>query len=447
MSFPQYEKYKGSGVDWLGEVPEHWSVEPLKVGASFNDEVLSETTDPDYEIQYVDIGSVSLEAGIVTMESLRFGDAPSRARRKTRTGDVLVSTVRTYLKAIAPVTSAPENLIASTGFAVVRPRENLYPGFAKYVLQSHGFVDEVIARSNGVSYPAINSSDLCRISIPRVPMTEQLFIANFLDQETAKIDALAEEQRRLIELLKEKRQAVISHAVTKGFNPDAPMKDSGIEWLGQIPTTWIANKLGRTSFMQEGPGLRHWQFTGEGTRVICVTNITEYGIDFSRLEKFISNDEYNSIYSHFTVQRGDILLSSSGNSWGKVAIYDGSERVILNTSTIRLNESEGSPLNRDFLALMLQSDTVREQLGLAMTGSCQPNFGPTHLKGVMVAVPPRGEQAAIIAFVIREIEKIDALTAKANSAIDLLQERRTTLISAAVVGKIDVRGLVKEEAA
>ena len=175
MSFPRYEKYKDSGVAWLGEVPEHWSAEPLKVAASFNDEVLPETTDADYEIQYVDIGSVSLEAGIVTMENLRFGDAPSRARRKTRTGDVLVSTVRTYLKAIAPVTSAPENLIASTGFAVVRPGANLHPGFAKYVLQSHGFVDEVIARSNGVSYPAINSSDLCRIPIPRVSVAEQTF--------------------------------------------------------------------------------------------------------------------------------------------------------------------------------------------------------------------------------------------------------------------------------
>jgi type I restriction enzyme S subunit len=274
---------------------------------------------------------------------------------------------------------------------------------------------------------------------PLPPKSEQTRIAEFLDQETAKIDSLVAEQEQLMSLLKEKRQAVISHAVTKGLNPKAAMKPSGIEWIGDVPQAWTVIKLGRAVFMQEGPGLRTWQFTDDGTRVICVTNITEAGIDFARLEKFISTEEYNTGYRHFTVRRGDVLLSSSGNSWGKVAIYNGNEKVILNTSTIRLNESEGSPLKRDYIAMLLQSNTVREQLGLAMTGSCQPNFGPTHLNSVMVAIPSRDEQSAIVEFLTVQMAKIDVLTAEAQRAIELLQERRTALISAAVTGQIDVR--------
>ena len=140
-----------------------------------------------------------------------------------------------------------------------------------------------------------------------------------------------------------------------------------------------------------------------------------------------------------------MLLSSSGNSWGKVAIYEDDEKVILNTSTIRLNELDGSPLIRNFLAMLLQSSTIREQLGLAMTGSCQPNFGPTHLNSVMVAVPSQHEQTEIVTFVARETAQLDALTAEAQRGIELLQERRTALISAAVTGKIDVRGLTATE--
>ena len=209
-------------------------------------------------------------------------------------------------------------------------------------------------------------------------------------------------------------------------------KDSGVEWLGDVPEHWEVIKLGRAAFMQEGPGLRNWQFTDEGTRVICVTNITENGIDFSRLEKFISIDEFTSSYLHFTVQSGDILLSSSGNSWGKVAIYSGNEKVMLNTSTIRLNEFAGRPLARDFLAMVLQSDTVREQLGLAMTGSCQPNFGPTHLSCVLVTVPPREEQTLLAAFLDRETAKIDELVAEQRRLIELLKEKRQAVISHAV---------------
>ncbi|MCJ8270306.1 MAG: restriction endonuclease subunit S, partial [Psychrosphaera sp.] len=209
-------------------------------------------------------------------------------------------------------------------------------------------------------------------------------------------------------------------------------KDSGVEWLGRVPKHWAVSKLGRLAFMQEGPGLRNWQFKNKGTRVICVTNITSDGIDFSKLEKFISNSEYLSLYQHFTVNSGDILLSSSGNSWGKVAVYDTNEKVILNTSTIRLNQLKHKPLTLAFLQYYLTSIACREQLSVLMTGSCQPNFGPTHLKEIKTPIVPVSEQISVANFLDHETAKIDILIEKQQQLINLLKEKRQAVISHAV---------------
>ena len=212
----------------------------------------------------------------------------------------------------------------------------------------------------------------------------------------------------------------------------AEYKDSGIEWLGEVPKHWIVVKLGNFVFMQEGPGLRTWQFTDSGIRVICVTNITENGINFSKLEKFISTSEYLGNYRHFTVNKGDILLSSSGNSWGKVASYLEDEVVILNTSTIRLNESANKKIIIEFIKYILSSFSTKEQLGLMMTGSCQPNFGPSHLKEVKVVLPSQQEQYLIVNFLDYETSKIDSLIEKQQQLIELLKEKRQAVISHAV---------------
>ncbi|QCQ22085.1 restriction endonuclease subunit S [Desulfoglaeba alkanexedens] len=206
-------KMKDSGIEWLGEIPEYWAIRRLKYVASINDEVLPETTDPDYEFVYVDIGSVDAAKGIVATETYRFEDAPSRARRIVRDGDTIVSTVRTYLRAIAPIRDADDNLIVSTGFAVVRPRK-LDPGYLSYALRSPFFVETVVSRSTGVSYPAINAPEVGDIGVTLPPLDEQKAIAAFLDRETARNDALIEKVEKSIELLREYRTALISAAVT-----------------------------------------------------------------------------------------------------------------------------------------------------------------------------------------------------------------------------------------
>jgi type I restriction enzyme S subunit len=194
----------------------------LKYAATINDEALSESTDADFELAYIDIGNVDSQGRVHDIVNHRFEDAPSRARRIVRDGDVIISTVRTYLQAIAPVENPPDNLIVSTGFAVVRPSSALDHRFCKYALRASRFLWEVESRSTGVSYPAINASDLGDIKVSLPELGTQRLIANYLDRETARIDGLIAEKERMLALLEEKRAALISRVVTRGLDPNVP---------------------------------------------------------------------------------------------------------------------------------------------------------------------------------------------------------------------------------
>ncbi len=186
----------------------------LKYLANINGEVLGENTDPDFEILYIDIGNVDSSGKIGEVSVYRFEDSPSRARRRVRDGDVIISTVRTYLQAIAQIQNPPENMIASTGFSVVRPLSKFDANYCKYVLRDRRFLAEVEKRSVGVSYPAINAIDLANIPVHIHPLVQQRAIADYLDRETAQLDELATKTRKTIALLKERRAAFIAAAVT-----------------------------------------------------------------------------------------------------------------------------------------------------------------------------------------------------------------------------------------
>ena len=192
----------------------------LKYMASINDEVLGEETDQDIDILYVDIGNIDSSGRIGEISEYRFEDAPSRARRRVRDGDVIISTVRTYLQAIAQIQNPPENMIVSTGFAVVRPLSGFDANYCKYVLREREFLSEVEKRSVGVNYPAINAVDLANIPVPTHPLDQQRAIADYLDRETARLDALATGIEDTISLLRERRAALIAAAVAGRIDLD-----------------------------------------------------------------------------------------------------------------------------------------------------------------------------------------------------------------------------------
>ncbi|MFG1410149.1 restriction endonuclease subunit S [Xanthobacter sp. VTT E-85241] len=445
MSVPRYDSYRDSGVEWLGEVPSHWAVVPLKAATSCNDEVLGEASDPSIEIEYIEISDVSPELGVTGSSVYAFSEAPSRARRIVRDGDVIVSTVRTYLRAIAPIVRPPANLIASTGFAVIRPRR-IAQSYLGYLFFAEYLIAEIISRSAGVSYPAINASEIMRLTVPLPPLPEQAAIAAFLDRETAKIDALVEEQRRLIALLAEKRQAVISHAVTKGLDPTVPMKDSGVEWLGEVPAHWEVKRLKHLGCFSAGAGFpdREQGLEGEALSFHKVNALGKAGSDGYLLpsENTISIETALRLRA-FVFPPDAIVFAKIG-----AALLLGRLRVLRVPACLD-NNMMGFVVQTPNKSSYIRYLMSQIRFDLIANPGAVPSLNESQIANLAFAIPCSAEQEKITTYLDNEILRSDALTAEAQSAITLLQERRAALISAAVTGKIDVRGLgpAVEEAA
>jgi type I restriction enzyme S subunit len=430
MSYPAYPANKESGVEWLGEIPGHWNITPLKFSASCNDAVLPDSTDEDYEIKYVEISDVNEISGITGSTSYKFSDAPSRARRMLQDGDVLISTVRTYLRAIAPVVTPPENLIASTGFAVVRPRKGILDGtFLGYLLRAEWWISEVIARSVGVSYPAINASDLIGLNVPVPAWHEQIQIARFLDHETARIDALIEEQQRLIELLKEKRQAVISHSVTKGLDPTVPMKDSGVEWLGEVPAHWRSRKVKRLFAQSKRQGY---------TDMEVLSVYRDYGVVKKNSRDDNNNKTPDDLSLYQLVMAGDLVVNKMKAWQGSLGVseYQG----ITSPDYVVYSPSHGEAPK--FLHYLLRASHM-PKVYLSISNGIRPSqwrIEPEKFEQVEVFLPGKREQLEIVTYLENQLTRINELMLCCEQASNFFSERRSALISAAVTGKIDVRG-------
>ena len=434
--YKPYPAYRPSGVEWLGEIPAHWEVRRLKYLATVNDEALPETTDASTEITYVDIGNVDSVEGITGTEEMVFEHAPSRARRIVREGDVIISTVRTYLRAIARIEPTDANLIVSTGFAVIRPRD-LDDGFGAYALSAPYFVEGVVAHSVGVSYPAINASELVCLDVAYPSLAEQRAIAAFLDRETAKIDTLVDRKERLIELLREKCTALITRAVTRGLEPDAPMKDSGVDWLGEIPAHWEVKRLKYLlrEPLQYGANEPSSHIDSDSPRYVRITDIYEDGTLRDDTFRSIPNE----IAEPYLLADGDLLFARSGATVGKTFRYDPSWGIAAYAGYLiraRFDERLATPA---FAEYFTRSQSYADWILSNLIQSTIQNVSAERYANLVVPKPPVPEQRAIAASIDRETAKLDGLIAKVREAIDRLRELRTALISAAVTGRIDVR--------
>ena len=444
MNLPPYPKYRPSGVEWIGDVPEHWEVKRLKYSASINDEVLAETTDPDLELSYVDIGSVHPVNGITSTEEMVFEDAPSRARRIVRDGDTIVSTVRTYLRAIAPVHDPAPNTIVSTGFAVVRPR-SVSPRFMSFALSEPGFIEAIVARSVGVSYPAVNASEIGMLPIPIPETAEQQAIADFLDHGTAKIDTLIAKQRTMIERLKEKRAALVTRTVTRGLPPDAAraagldpypkFKSSSVEWIGDVPEHWNIFPL-----------KQHYRVINGGTPSSTVDAYWDGDVNWitpDDLGKNLSKRIEDSRRTLSTeglmncgaqlVPANSIVLSTRAPI-GHVAVIG--RESCTNQGCRALVPDEKDAFSDYLYYTIVSSHSVLKSAG---KGTTFMELSADHLGSHMVPFPPSAEQHAIADFLDRETEKIDGLIANIETSIERLREYRSATIAAAVTGKIETR--------
>lgn len=435
--YPRYQKYKQTKCAWLKEIPEHWDFKRIKNVATHNDEALDERTDPDFEIDYVDISSVTLTSGIGKTESMPFEKAPSRARRKVKDGDIIVSTVRTYLKAIAPIIKPPENMIVSTGFAVIRPKENLHSGFACYLLQSNGFVGEVVANSVGVSYPAINASDLVRIPAVEPPLDEQQAIARFLDFKTAQIDALIAKKKSLLDKLAEKRTALISHAVTKGLDPTVVMKDSGVSWLGGIPAHWDAKRL-KFVVSTFGGGTPNTGKPEYWNGDIPWVSPKDMKCDFiETTEDYLTEIGVAESATKIVPVDSVLIVVRSGILRHTIPVARNTVEVALNQDMKALVASER--LRPGFIHWFISG----LQGGLlpiwSKQGCTVESIEMGYMSNTVIPLPPVAEQDAILARILEITASVDAQAEKVTAVISSLIEYRSSLITHAVTGKIDVR--------
>lgn len=306
------------------------------------------------------------------------------------------------------------------------------------MLKSLWLQAQIETKANANTQLNIGMKDIPKLQICLPPPAEQTAIATFLDRETAKIDALIAEQEKLLTLLAEKRQATISHAVTKGLNPDAPMKDSGVEWLGEVPEHWEVARLKHIiATIKAGPfgsALTKDMYVPSGYKVYGQEQVIPG--DFSVGDYYIAEEKFHEL-AQYEILPGDVLLSCVG-TFGKIAIVPaGVEPGIINPRLIRMRVCDG--VSADFVAEVLRSFVVYEQFSVLSRGGTMDVINIGTLSGIFLPVPPPLEQVQILAFLRTETSRLDSLTAEATRAIDLLKERRTALISAAITGKIDVR--------
>jgi restriction endonuclease S subunit len=420
-------------VTWIAYLDSSWRSKPLKYLCRLNANVLTEGTDPNFEFHYLDISSVNSEGDWVMPEPIRFGDSPSRARRLLKTGDVLISTVRTYLQAITHIGDHQEDLVCSTGFAVLSPSEPVDAGYLAYWVRSTWFVNEIVARSVGVSYPAINAFEIGSLPFPTIALSHQRTIAAFLDRETERIDSLIAKKQRQIELLNEKRAALISRTVTRGLNPDARMKASGIDWLGEIPEHWEVRRLKYVSsvndevLMENVPADWELLYVDIGS-VDAVAGITKQ-------EPMAFEDAPSR--ARRRVRHGDTIVSTVRTYLKAIApILNPEPNLIVSTgfAVIRPREVEAG-----FMSFCLRSSYFVEAVVSRSVGVSYPATNASEVMTIPVPLPSPEEQRAIGKYLEYETARIDTLVAKIQAGINQLQEYRTALITAAVTGKIDVR--------
>jgi type I restriction enzyme S subunit len=329
--------------------------------------------------------------------------------------------------------------MVSPAYVVARPKSGLLTSIIEQQLRTPNAVEEMRRYSQGVTDFRLRLywEEFKCISVVIPPTAEQREIAEFLEGETRKINGLVSEQRRLMELLREKRQAVISHAVTRGLNPAAPLKPSGIEWLGDVPTHWEVKRIKFvTAGVKAGPfgsALTKDVYVSAGFRVYGQEQVIPN--DFTLGDYFITPEKYEEL-SQYSVSPGDILISCVG-TFGKIAIVPG-EIVpgIINPRLIRLRCSKA--IKAEYLVEVMRSNVTFEQLSSFTRGGTMDVINIGTLSGIFLALPPMPEQEELLTFMSQESSKFDALKAEAQRAIDLLLERRTALISAAVTGQIDV---------
>jgi len=440
--FRPYSEYKDSGVEWLGEIPGHWDVKRTKHVARLESGHTPSRQHPEYwqncTVPWFGLADVwqiregRIEYVSETAEKVsELGLSHSSARLLPKGTVILSRTASVGFSAIMGVDMATTQDFVNW---VCGPR--LRPEYLLYVLRS--MRQEFRRLTMGSTHQTIYMPDVERFSTPVPHMTEQNQIVEFIRGEVAEIDALVAKKERLIELLQEKRTALIAHAVTKGLDPNVPMKDSGVEWLGEIPAHWKVKRLWHLTppdrrimygIVLPGPNV------DDGVPIVKGGDVSRERLHLDWLSR--TTREIESGYVRSRLKGGDLVYAIRGSIGGVAIVPDELEGANLTQDAARVAYT--SAVHGPWLLYALKSSAVFAQLEVGALGATIRGINIRDLKRVTIPVPPQTEQRSVAALLDHETAKIDALATKVRDAIDRLKELRTALISAVVTGKIDVR--------
>ena len=437
-----YPEYKDSSVEWLGTIPAHWEPVRLKYfSRTFASNVDKKTKDGETPVLLCNYTDVYYNEAIDESLSFMKASATDEQIEKStlQTGDTIITKDSEDPDDIAIPAYVPHDLpgvICGYHLSVIRP---IGPNSGRFIkrLFECGYAKAYFStRSNGLTRYGLGSHALGNVILPLPGELEQQQIANFLDYETAKIDTLIEKQQELIRLLKEKRQAVISHAVTKGLNPNSPMKPSGVAWLGDIPAHWKVCKLSYRYEVLLGKMLDDKKISGNFLgQYLRNTDVQWDRINFSDLPSMDFRPEEQSRYS---VKMGDLLVCEGGEI-GRCAIFDRHGPCYYQKALHRLRPIN-SKIDLTRFMFYLLFDAVHQNRFLSSAGKSTIAHLPAEtFKQYRFCFPPVVEQGEIVSHLDTMKNRFDDIEFSANQQIELLQERRTALISAAVTGSIDVR--------
>lgn len=442
MRYSKYPSYKDSRVEWLGNMPSSWNIKRLKniIRANITDGPHETPIFLDEGIPFLSVDGI--QNGELTFKKSRYvsHEAHKLYSRKANVekNDILLGKAASIGK-VARVKVDFEFSIWSP-LALIKPKLSVVtPSYLEYLLKSSLTQYQIQQLSTSNTQQNISMADIPKFVFSMPDIKEQQTIANYLDIAITKIVTLIEKQTKLIELLKEKRQAVISTVVTRGLDKTVAMKDSGVEWLGDIPEHWevkkltyLSSKIGSGKTPRGGAEV----YSDEGVLFLRSQNVYDDGLALKDVVRI--SEKINLEMAHTQVQSGDILLNVTGASIGRTTIVpENFERANVNQHVciIRLTSSK----YKNYISLVMKSGTMKTQIEAIQNGAAREGLNFEQIAGFKLALPPQNEQEKIAKYIDEKTSKIDTLITKSTSAIELLKERRTALISAVVTGKIDVR--------
>ena len=441
--FKRYERYKDSGVEWIGEIPEHWGISKIKYLPKYghNNFIDGDWIESPYitneGIRLLQTGNIGV--GVFKEQGYRYISKETFRNlscTEVYPNDVLICRLAHPVGRACLAPELENRMITSVDVCILRPKDDIDKKYLVYYLSSNGYLEEMENQSRGSTRQRISRTQLGEVCVTLPPFLEQQAIANFLDQKNAEIDSLIADKEKLIELLQEQRQGIITQAVTKGLIPNVPMKDSGVEWIGEIPEHWEVKPLKRlTSFISRG-------ITPTYVDVSSVKVINQACIYWEKLN--IENIKYQKEdldISKGRLYKGDLVINSTGTgTLGRAAIFNLEGSCIADTH-VTIIRSDKNSLNNRYLFYLLQTPKYQSYIYSALvTGATnQIELSREGLQNTIIICPFIEEQQAIANFLDQKTTEIDLLISDIKTQIFSLKEYRRSLITAAITGKIDVQ--------